>query len=71
MQKAGMVGMNNANAIRVLDIMVSDLYRGIKDLKNSSPLRDVLAQRIEAIERAQDALRQWDEHLISLHQKEK
>lgn len=62
--------MNNTEAIHVLDCMASDMYRGLKDLSNRNPLRDVLAQRIEAIERAQDAIRQWDEHLRSLHKED-
>ena len=58
--------MTNSTAIEVLGCLATDMYKGLKDLSNTSPLREVLAQRIEAIERAQDALRQWDEHLRDL-----
>ncbi len=55
--------MTNKEASEILSCMATDLYLGLKDLRATSPLREVLAQRIEAIERALDAIHYWDEHI--------
>lgn len=55
--------MTNKQASEILGCMSTDLYLGLKDLKATSPMREVLAQRIEAIERAQDALCYWDDYV--------
>ncbi len=55
--------MTNKEASEILNCMSTDLYLGLKDLGATSPFREVLAQRIEAIERAQDAIHYWDEHI--------
>ena len=58
--------MTNKEANKILSCMSADLYRGLKDLSATNPMREVLAQRIEAIERAQDAIRYWEDYVRSL-----
>lgn len=55
--------MTNKQACEILGCMSTDLYLGLKDLGATDPMRDVPAQRIEAIWRAQDALCYWDEYV--------
>ena len=55
--------MTNKEASEILSCMSTDLYRGLKDLSATNPMREVLSQRIEAIERAQDAIRYWGDYV--------
>lgn len=58
--------MTNAEAYHVLELMAVDLTGAIAGMKNTNPMLDVLIQMIDAIDRAQNALRYWDEHLKSM-----
>lgn len=58
--------MTNKEAYHILELMAIDMTGALAGLSETNPMSDVLAQRIEAIDRAQDALRQWDEHLRNL-----
>lgn len=55
--------MTNDEAIRVLELMAIDMTGALAGLPKKNPMFDVLAQRIKAIDCAQNALRQWDEYL--------
>lgn len=59
--------MNNSEAHDILELMAIDLTGALAGMKNTNPMSDVLHQRIEAINRAQNALIYWDEYLQSLN----
>lgn len=59
--------MTNKEAYRVLELMAIDLTGAMAGLLKTNPMLDVLQQRIDAIDRAQNALIYWDEHLRSLN----
>ena len=44
-------------AICILEIMATDMVGALAELKASDPMYDVLAQRVAAIDLAQEALR--------------
>ena len=50
--------MSNTEAIMILECMATDMVGALAGLKKTNPLADVLQQRIEAIDLAQEALRQ-------------
>ena len=58
--------MTNEDAIRILDLISRDMTVALVDLPKKNPMYDVLTQRIEAIDRAQNALRQWNDYLKNL-----
>lgn len=58
--------MTNENAIQILDLMSRDMTMALIGLPKRDPMYDVLTQRIEAIDRAQNALRQWSDYLKNL-----
>ncbi len=58
--------MTNEDAIRILNLMSRDMTVALVDLPKKNPMYDVLTQRIEAIDRAQNALRQWNDYLKNL-----
>lgn len=49
--------MNAKDAIRVLECMVADMTGAMAGLSARNPMTDVLRQRLDAINAAQDALR--------------
>lgn len=57
--------MTNKEASAILELMAIDLAGALGGLSRSNPLSDVLAQRLEAISRAQAALHYRDESIIS------
>ena len=59
--------MTNKEAYRVLELMAIDLTGAMAGLLKTNPMVDVLQQRIDAIDRAQNALIYWVEHLRSLN----
>ena len=59
--------MTNKEACHVLELMAVDLTGAISGMPRTSPMLEVLQQRIDAIDRAQNALIYWDEHLQSLN----
>ena len=58
--------MTNEDVIRILDLMSRDMTVALVDLPKKNPMYDVLTKRIEAIDRAQNALRQWNDYLKNL-----
>lgn len=58
--------MTNKEAIYVLDTMATDLTGAMAGLSKNNPMFDVLSQRIEAIDRAQEALSRWDDYLRNI-----
>lgn len=58
--------MTNKDASQILELMAIDMTGALAGLKKNNPMADVLFQRIEAINRAQDALRYWDEYVRSI-----
>lgn len=63
--------MTNKEAIHVLEIMAIDLTGAMAGLSKNNPMFDVLSQRIEAIDRAQEALSRWDDYLRNIFSEEK
>lgn len=58
--------MTNKEASQILELMAIDMTGAMAGLQKNNPMADVLSQRIKAINRAQDALRYWDEHIHNL-----
>ena len=63
--------MTNKEAIHVLEIMAIDLTGARAGLSKNNPMFDVFSQRIEAIDRAQEALSRWDDYLRNIFSEEK
>lgn len=63
--------MTNKEVIHVLEIMAIDLTGTMAGLSKNNPMFDVLSQRIEAIDRAQEALSRWDDYLRNIFSEEK
>lgn len=53
--------IGNLQAINILECLAIDMSDAMKDLSKMNPMYDVLAQRIEAIKLAQQALRNQKE----------
>jgi len=51
--------------------MAIDLNGAMAGLSKKNPMFDVLSQRIEAIDRAQEALSRWDDYLRNIFSEEK
>lgn len=54
--------MSNIEAINVLECMAIDMTGALAALHEDNPLADVLMQRLEAINMAQDAMREREKH---------
>ena len=63
--------MTNEEAYYILELMAIDMTGAMAGLSKNNPMFDVLSQRIEAIDRAQEALSRWDDYLRNIFSEEK